>query len=79
LISYGPSGGGYGDPLLRAPDAVLENVLDGIVSAAQAREQYGVIIAAGSVEPAATEALRAELRRVRTGRAVGADAPSQGN
>jgi N-methylhydantoinase B len=72
LISYGPSGGGYGDPLLRAPEAVLENALDGIVSAAQAREQYGVAIAAGSVDPAATEALRAELRRVRAGHAVGA-------
>ncbi|HXE23656.1 MAG TPA: hydantoinase B/oxoprolinase family protein, partial [Roseiarcus sp.] len=74
LVSYGPSGGGYGDPLLRAPEAVLENVLDGIVSKAQAREQYGVVIAAESVDSVATEALRAELRRVRTARDVGANA-----
>ena len=72
LVSYGPSGGGYGDPLLRAPEAVLENVLDGIVSAAQARDQYGVVIAAERVNTSATETLRAELRRARSGHELGA-------
>ena len=33
LIAYGPSGGGYGSPLDRAPQAVLDNVVDGIISA----------------------------------------------
>jgi N-methylhydantoinase B len=58
LISYGPSGGGYGDPFLRAPEAVLENVLDGLLSAEIAREQYGVAIAGGAVDAAATARLR---------------------
>ncbi len=32
LVAYGPSGGGYGAPLQRAPAAVLDNVLDGLIS-----------------------------------------------
>jgi N-methylhydantoinase B len=60
LISYGPSGGGYGDPLARTPQAVLDNVLDGLFSAETAREQYGVAIAGGAVDAAATARLRGE-------------------
>jgi len=63
LIAYGPSGGGYGSPLDRAPQAVLDNVVDGIISARLAREQYGVVIIGEAVDEAATKALRAELRR----------------
>ena len=59
LITYGPSGGGYGDPFRRDPAAVLENVLDGLFSPQVAREQYGVVIVDGAVDVAATEALRA--------------------
>jgi N-methylhydantoinase B len=59
LIAYGPSGGGYGDPLARAPEAVLDNVLDGLFSAETARAQYGVGIAGGAVDVAATARLRA--------------------
>jgi N-methylhydantoinase B len=58
LITYGPSGGGYGDPFRRDPAAVLENVLDGLFSPQVAREQYGVVIVDGAVDVAATEALR---------------------
>lgn len=36
-------GGGYGDPLHRAPAAVLEDVLDGKVSQEHAFSQYGVV------------------------------------
>jgi N-methylhydantoinase B len=61
LIAYGPSGGGYGDPLRREPAAVLDNVLDGLFTAAVAREHYGVVIAGGAVDDNATE----KLRRVR--------------
>jgi N-methylhydantoinase B len=60
LVSYGPSGGGYGDPFARVPEAVLENVLDGLFSAETAREQYGVAIADGAVDAAATAKLRGE-------------------
>jgi N-methylhydantoinase B len=63
LISYGPSGGGYGDPLARTPEAVLDNVLDGLFSVETAREQYGVAIAGGVVDAAATAMLRGERLR----------------
>jgi N-methylhydantoinase B len=61
LVAYGPSGGGYGDPLARSPDSVLDNVLDGLFSADLAREQYGVIIVAEQVDLIATQALRARI------------------
>jgi N-methylhydantoinase B len=62
LIAYGPSGGGYGDPLLRDPAAVLDNVLDGLFPLEVAREHYGVVIAGGVVDLAATESLRKARR-----------------
>lgn len=37
-------GGGFGDPLEREPQAVLEDVIDGYVSVARAERDYGVII-----------------------------------
>jgi N-methylhydantoinase B len=58
LLAYGPSGGGYGNPFLRDPKAVLDNVLDGLFSADIAREHYGVVISGGAVDAAATESLR---------------------
>ena len=59
----GARGGGYGDPLLRDPEAVLADVLDGLVSAATARRDYGVVITAdGTVDAAATTALRGAAR-----------------
>ena len=58
LITYGPSGGGYGDPWRRDPAAVLDNVLDGLFSPQVAREQYGVVIVDGALDVPATEALR---------------------
>ncbi|MFB6359795.1 MAG: hydantoinase B/oxoprolinase family protein, partial [Halobacteriales archaeon] len=57
-----PGGGGYGDPLNRAPAAVLEDVRDGKVSVEAAATDYGVIIDDGSVDEVATERRRAERR-----------------
>lgn len=62
LRTVSPCGGGYGDPLLRDPAAVLDDVLDGFVSAESARAQYGVVLSGAAVDTAATEALRAQLR-----------------
>ena len=62
-----PCGGGYGDPLERDPERVLNDVLDGIVSKRNAREQYGVVLSDGTVDAGATEGLRRELR----GRSIG--------
>ncbi len=66
LITYGPSGGGYGDPFNRDPFAVLDNVLDGLFSAEIASEHYGVVIANGVVDVAATEKLRTAGAAIRT-------------
>ena len=52
-------GGGFGDPFERDPAAVLEDVLDGKVTVAAARERYGVVIADGEVDVDATRELRA--------------------
>lgn len=71
---YG-GGGGFGDPLLRDPEAVLEDVLDEYVSMHAAREQYGVVLTGSldewnvTIDEAATRALR-EARRA--GREAGA-------
>jgi N-methylhydantoinase B len=59
------SGGGFGDPLDRDPALVEIDVARGRFDAAVAREAYGVV--AG--DRAATEALRASLRRDRLSRA----------
>lgn len=55
-------GGGYGDPLTRPADWVLNDVLDDLVTVESARDEYGVVIESGSVDRAATERLRSERR-----------------
>ncbi len=62
LISFGPCGGGYGDPLKRDPEAVLFDVLEGYISSEQAKTDYGVVVSGKVLDAAATEAERA--RRV---------------
>jgi N-methylhydantoinase B len=56
---------GYGDPLLRDPQRVFGDVAAGVVSAADAEHQYGVLVADGRLDADATERRRAELRRER--------------
>lgn len=58
-----PGGGGYGNPLERDVQAVLDDVLDEIVSIESAREHYGVVIDSRKlvVDSAATAKLRQEL------------------
>lgn len=59
-------GGGYGDPLEREPERVLEDVIAGKVTSAHAAEAYGVIVteaAKPSIDHAATVACRDRLRR----------------
>ncbi len=60
ITAYGPCGGGYGNPMLRAPEDVLEDVLDGLIDDQIAKEKYGVVILNERVlDAAATEELRA--------------------
>ncbi|HET7035760.1 MAG TPA: hydantoinase B/oxoprolinase family protein, partial [Thermomicrobiaceae bacterium] len=58
-------GGGYGDPLERPAGAVLDDVLDALVSREHARQDYGVVLAGDEVDERATAQLRAELRAAR--------------
>lgn len=62
-------GGGYGDPLERDPEAVLEDVLDRYVSLESARRDYGVVIDVGDddlldhrIDIEGTRVLRAQIR-----------------
>ena len=61
------SGGGYGDPLEREPERVLNDVEAGIVSREEAKEIYGVVIEGNDLvlDLAATDKLRASLRQER--------------
>ncbi|SFN35900.1 5-oxoprolinase (ATP-hydrolysing) [Pseudonocardia ammonioxydans] len=56
-----PSSGGYGDPLRRAPQKVLADVLDDLTTLERAESDYGVVIDPDrmAVDDAATTALRA--------------------
>lgn len=58
-------GGGWGDPLKRAPGAVEQDVQEGFVSLDSARRDYGVVIDENSLtlDEAATTALRQEMGR----------------
>jgi N-methylhydantoinase B len=71
-------GGGWGDPLLRDPRAVLDDVWDEYVSIPAARAEYGVVVTGSleamdlAIDVAATERLRAELMAGRSGTGTGA-------
>jgi N-methylhydantoinase B len=67
MFNYG-GGGGWGNPLDRDPQAVLDDVLDEYVSVEGARRDYGVVLT-GSLEDLTlvlddteTEQLRSEMR-----------------
>lgn len=60
-----PGAGGYGDPKLREPAKVLDDVRRGLVSVEAARAVYQVVITDGAIDQDATQALRG-------GHAVGA-------
>jgi N-methylhydantoinase B len=54
-----PGGGGVGDPRARDPQRVLDDVLDGFITAEEARRDYAVVIDAdGRLDLAATQRLR---------------------
>lgn len=63
LIAYGPCGGGYGDPLERSVEDVLDDVLDGLTSIDAARERYGVVVRSRVVDTEATASARASSSR----------------
>src|SRR4029079_2762244 len=62
-----PGGGGFGDPLMRDPAAVRDDVLDGLITEEEARRDYGVaIVTGGMIDEAETTRLRAARARRRS-------------
>jgi N-methylhydantoinase B len=64
VVYHTGGGGGWGNPLHRDPAAVLNDVIQGYVSPAAARDDYGVLLTADgrAVDAAATTRLRERLR-----------------
>ncbi|UDY23394.1 hydantoinase B/oxoprolinase family protein [Nocardioides sp. Kera G14] len=58
-------GGGWGDALDADPETIARDVQEGRISETGARRHYGVVLAEGVVDAAATEAARADVRRQR--------------
>lgn len=58
IVVHTPGGGGYGDPHEREPDLVASDVRQGLVSIEQAAGEYGVVVAAGTIDDEATARLR---------------------
>lgn len=67
LRTVSPAGGGYGDPLERDPQRVLEDVLDEYISVATAQRDYGVVVDPTKLvlDVEATATLRLRLREER--------------
>ncbi len=61
ILSAG--GGGWGNPLDRAPEAVFADVLDEMVTVDWAREHYGVVVENGSINGPATASARANFAK----------------
>lgn len=62
LVHVTAGGGGYGDPLKRDPEAVADDVRDGRISTAFAKDVYGVSLDGNAVAEEETGRLRAVLR-----------------
>ena len=67
LVQEWNGGGGYGDPIERQPEMVLEDVVNGLVSPACARQIYGVVLDKETVtlNQKATRAAREKTKRLR--------------
>jgi N-methylhydantoinase B len=71
LYMFWQGGGGYGDPLARAPGAVAADVAEGKVTPGAAASAYGVVLDGdGAADTAATVRRRAELRDRRRARSA---------
>ena len=63
MAYYAPCGGGYGDPIERPAQQVLEDVLDGFCTVAHAYDAYGVVITPElAVDEKLTNERRMQLR-----------------
>ena len=74
VVMQSAGGGGFGDPLTRDPERVRADVRAGYVSAARARDGYGVVLtSAGEIDAAATSTERGRLAATRRAWPVSAD------
>ncbi len=66
-VGHSSGGGGYGDPLERDPEAVLESVFEGLLTIECAEEVYGVAInrAMMTIDFAKTKQLRDQIAATR--------------
>ncbi len=64
IAFYGPCGGGYGNPLDRPAEQVLEDVLDDFCTIEHAKKAYGVIVTKDlKLDHKATKTLRSEMSK----------------
>ncbi len=65
IVKMRPGGaGGFGDPTERDPERVLQDILEGLVSVAHARDTYGVVLQSGAsaVDAKVTEDTRSLIK-----------------
>ena len=75
-VAHSSGGGGYGDPLKRDPEAVLESIFEGLLTVECAAEVYGVVInkATMTIDRKRTEGRREKMAAERgPARGGGAD------
>jgi N-methylhydantoinase B len=71
LYMHWQGGGGYGDPLLRDPEAVARDVREDKVTAEAATSVYGVVLTDDAVDESATQRAREAARALRRERSTG--------
>jgi N-methylhydantoinase B len=75
LVAWGEGGGGYGDPLDRAPELIDRDLRQGLCTVEIAQARYGVVLEpSGVIDRAATSVRRDQLRRQRLARVPARDA-----
>ena len=69
VCTIGQGGGGWGDPLNRDPERVLDDVIEGYVSKERALDVYGVVLFpdTSEIDTKATEDLREKMKSINGG------------
>ena len=62
VVMWTSGGGGFGSPLDRPPEHVLEDVLDGKVGVEAAKDLWGVVVKEGKLHHEETDPMRARMR-----------------
>jgi N-methylhydantoinase B len=73
VVSHSAGGGGYGHPFERKPERVLQDLIEGWITAERARSVYGVVTTGDAesdtlaIDGPATQAVRADMRSAVSG------------